>query len=124
MIKLHNTPVTHREGGCSDFDGWEKLRGVNPPVGGWRERTHYVVEVKFSSNNPPFRDLFFSGFLHQARGSKHEPYGVPAGTMVPCGYNRFFSSGGGYHDVYWLNVIAELPPLGSAEYGMPVAHPD
>lgn len=125
MIKLHNKPLF--KGGRGGFhsygDGWEALRGVVPPVGGWKENTTYVVEVKFSSHNPPFRGYFYSGFLNGGGHCKGLKKGEqPERGLYPGGYNGFMLTDDdrlSYSDVYWMNVIAELPDLGDDAYGTP-----
>lgn len=34
------------------------------PVGGWKERTYYIVTVQFSSSNPEHRAILYTGFLN------------------------------------------------------------
>lgn len=36
---------------------------VIPPEGGWEDHTWYIVDVKYASNNPVHRALFFTGFV-------------------------------------------------------------
>lgn len=40
-----------------------KERNITPPVGGWKPRTYYAVEVALHSGNPIHRAIFYCGFL-------------------------------------------------------------
>ena len=43
--------------------GLPSKRQVIPPEGGWKDWTHYVVEVSYRSTNPIFRRILYVGFL-------------------------------------------------------------
>ena len=98
---LNVEPLVTQQVNIACYD-WADLRGINQPVGGWRQNTMYLVEVKFSANNLPHRTWFWSGLLTE-RGT-------------PGGYNRFVETDGplSLYDAYWLQVIAALPDVGSS----------
>lgn len=58
------------------YDMPPKERTIIPPVDGWKPQTYYIVEAAFSTTNPIYEYVFFSGFLN----GKEE---------TPGGYNHF-----------------------------------
>lgn len=42
-------------------------RALLAPEGGWKEQTHYVVEVAFFRSNPVHRRILYVGFVPDAR---------------------------------------------------------
>lgn len=70
---------------------------IIPPEGGWKERTHYLVEVAFSKFNVIHRSIFFTGFLNAKCG-------------LPGGYNYFPSSSSKleYHNALYIKCIREI----------------
>lgn len=73
------------------------VQRISPPVGGWKEKTYYAVDVAFSKNNVIHRLVFYTGFLSD--------------EGRPNGYNRFFTFGNDkleYIDAYFLHAVREL----------------
>lgn len=62
---------------------------IIPPKDGWKESTHYIVDVSYSSGNPVHRSIFYTGFLDNGR---------------PCGYNVIF------------NPTSDLSHIGEVHY--------
>lgn len=70
---------------------------IAPPVGGWKAKTYYAVDVAFSKTNPIHRVVFYTGYLTE--------------DGRPNGYNRFFTFGTDrleYIDAYFLHAVREL----------------
>lgn len=76
-------------------DNWEKLKGVTPPEGGWKDSTWYLVDVKMKGNNPPHKHLYFTGF-----GNKGYSGGFPT-NYAPDEISSL-------HEYYYLRVIREV----------------
>lgn len=69
---------------------------IIPPIGGWKPRTWYVVEVAFNAWNPVFGAIFFTGFLD--------------GRGQPGGYNEIagLEDKQTIRDVVFLRALREL----------------
>jgi len=66
-----------------------------PPKNGWEQRTYYIVDVAFSSNNIIHRTVFYSGFLFNG---------------IPCGYNKFlnYTNDLEYKDAWYIKAICSF----------------
>lgn len=71
-------------------------RTVTPPLGGWKERTYYVVRVAWNKGNPIHKAVFFTGFLNGPDGG-------------PGGYSKVWS--GSYEDIHpqYASYLAAYP---------------
>lgn len=81
-----------------------KTRIIIPPIGGWKERTWYVVEVSFNPHNPTFGALFFTGFLNG-------PNGGPGGYNEIAGLEDKTDIG----SVHYLRALRELTNQGELD---------
>lgn len=72
---------------------------VHAPEGGWEQRTWYLVEVSYSSNNPVHEAMVFTGFLNE--------FGEPQG------YSAIFAANAPsdptpFHRAYYMKPLKKL----------------
>lgn len=70
---------------------------IKPPIGGWREKTYYAVDVAFARNNPIHRKVFYTGYLTD--------------SGAPNAYSKFFTLDDDrlwYSDAYFLHAVKGL----------------
>lgn len=76
------------------------------PEGGWKERTHYVVDVAFNEGNPIHRRILYVGFLNGAKG-----------RPLSGGYTCLLCDATGEdgspnpEQLYYLNPVCEIPEM-------------
>ncbi len=81
----------------------KKKKEIIPPKDGWKESTHYIVDVSYSSGNPVHRSIFYTGFLQDGR---------------PCGYNVIFNPTSDLShigEVHYMKAIREIEVEGDFE---------
>ncbi|NOG70452.1 hypothetical protein [Roseicella sp. DB1501] len=74
------------------------------PHGGWRERAYYVVDVKFTHDNPEHKAIFYTGFLN---GADKSPGGY-SGLFNPTYEPEFIKGCRGIHS---MRVVCEIPDM-------------
>ena len=76
-------------------DNWEKLKGITPPEGGWKDSTWYLVNVKMNSSHPPQQHWYYTGF---------EKKGYSGGFPTNYAPDEISS----LHEDYYLRGIREI----------------
>ena len=67
---------------------------IGEPAGGWKDKTYYLVEVSHFPENPIYRAVYFSGFLHNG---------------YPGTYSGVVSTTGDLPgELHYLKIVSEL----------------
>ena len=77
--------------------GGEVERLIEPPEGGWKAQTWYLVNVAFNPTNPVHRAVLAVGFMHDD--------GPGAYTAI---YNPSYDCVEKFEHVYYLRVEREI----------------
>ena len=79
-------------------------KGIIDPADGWKEHTHYVVDVAFRSTNPVHRRILYVGFVPE------EAHRRPLSGAYTALLARD-SEDGTLGDVYYLKPVCEIPQM-------------
>ena len=90
--------------------GGEVENLIEPPEGGWKEKTWYLVDVAFRPSNPVHRAVLAVGFMHDD--------GPGAYTFL---YNPSYDMPERFEHIYYLRVVREIlgPDGMESSYKMP-----
>ena len=72
--------------------------GISPPIDGWKECCWCLIEVAYSTNNPPHFAVLFTGYLDEGE---------------PGAYSFIISANGGsnkidFHRATYVEFVKEL----------------
>lgn len=88
-----------------DTLGWlPTKRQVIPPEGGWKERTHYVVEVSYRPTNPIFRRILYVGFIR-------DPARPLAGSYTSIMLTESDDKEWNPEHLYYLRAVCEIKEM-------------
>ena len=82
-------------------------RGIFPPDGGWKELTHYVVDIAWRSTNPIHRGILYVGFLN---GRPELPLSGGYTGMMYSDSESLFEFGNPER-AYYLRPVCEIPEM-------------